>query len=293
MKPRTAIRDPKAELKSKVFCILGDKRVYRSKSPAMFNAVLKQSGIDGMYVPFMVEPGRIGEAVRSLKILNIAGANITLPYKEAVLPHINVLSEGANIIGAINTVARDGEVLKGYNTNAIGFMDALEEAEFETTGKTALVFGNGGAARAVVFMLNWLRAGTIYVAGRSVEKAMRVVTRIRGEAVSLDSLAEHALQAHIVVNATSVSGTAEATELALMVQKLQLPDCELVIDLNYGRSQNFWEDMAIAKDIPFMDGLSILANQARRSFALWTGVDVDPKEFLKALDEVAPGNDGS
>lgn len=287
MKPRTAIRDPKAELKSKVFCILGDERVYRSKSPAMFNAVLKQTGIDGMYVPFMVEPGRIGEAVRSLKVLNIAGANVTLPFKEAVIPHINVLSEGANIIGAINTVARDKEVLKGYNTNAIGFMDALEEAEFEASGKTALVIGNGGAARAVVFMLNWLRAGTIIVAGRSVEKAMRVVTRIRGEAISLDSLIEHSGQAHILVNATSVSSTAEASDLALMVQKLPLNQCELVIDLNYGRSQNFWEDMAIAKNIRFMDGRTILANQARRSFALWTGVDVDPKEFLKAMDEVA------
>ena len=142
----------------KVFCILGDKRTFRSKSPIMFNTVLKRIGMNGIYVPFSVEPEQIGKAVQSLKVLNIAGANVTVPYKESIIPHMDILSEGANIIGAINTIVFDGDTIKGYNTNAIGFMDALNEINFDVAGKSALVFGTGGAAKAVVFILNWLRA---------------------------------------------------------------------------------------------------------------------------------------
>ncbi len=283
MNARTPVRNPRIRIEKKVFCILSDERAFRSKSPLMFNTVLKRTGIDGIYVPFMVEPGHIEDAVKAIRALNIAGANVTLPYKEAVLPLVDVLSEGANIIGAINTIARDGETLKGYNTNAIGFMDALEEAGFETAGKTALVFGNGGAARAVVFMLNWLRAGTVYVAGRNKEKTERILSRIGGVAVSAESLPENPVHADILINTTSVSADSEGPELAGLVRKLRVPECQMVIDLNYGRSQCFWKDMADMQQIRFMDGLPILANQARRSFALWTGLDLEPEEFIRAL----------
>ena len=150
----------------KVFCILSDERVYSSKSPVMFSRVLQRVGIQAAYVPFKVNPKNLGLALQSLKVLNISGANVTVPFKEKVIPHLDVLSEGANIIGAINTIVCNGDSLKGYNTNAIGFMDALNDADFEVAGKSALVFGTGGAAKAVVFMLNWLRAATIRVAGR-------------------------------------------------------------------------------------------------------------------------------
>ncbi len=284
MNAHTPVRNPGTEIKKKVFCILGDERAFRSKSPVMFNAVLKRTGIDGVYVPFMVEPGHIEDAVRALRALNIAGANVTLPYKETVLPLVDVLSEGANIIGAINTIARDRETLKGYNTNAIGFMDALEESGFETAGKTALVFGNGGAARAVVFMLNWLQTGMIYVAGRNKEKTEKILSRIGGNAVAAEFFTDQPIHADIVINTTSVSSDAEGPELADLVKKLSLPECQMIVDLNYGRTQCFWEEIADARNIRFMDGLPILANQARRSFALWTGLDLEPEEFLKALN---------
>jgi len=269
----------------KVFCILSDERAFRLKSPAMFSVVMRRLGIKGIYVPFAVKPEDIGQAIQSLRILNIAGANITVPYKEKVIPFLDVLSEGANIIGAINTIVCDGDVLKGYNTNAIGFMDALSEAGFDAEGKTALVFGTGGAAKAVVFILNWLRTDSIIVAGRRKEKSEEIVHRFSGDAIEIYDLPDRPLHANIVVNATSVSSTDESPELAAVVEKLEVPGCELVLDLNYGHTQNFWQDMAKARGIRFMDGLSTLAYQARRTFALWTGAQVPPEEFLKALDE--------
>lgn len=271
----------------KVFCMLGDQRAFRSKTPAMFSEVLKQVGIKGFCVPFMVEPKQIGQALQSLRYLNINGASIAVPFKEMVIPHLDVLSEGATIIGAVNTVVHDGDVLKGYNTNAIGFMDALGEAGFEVAGKSALVFGTGGAAKAVVFILNWLRADSILVSGRNEEKTDQIVKRIGGEALPLGSLPERPVPVNIVVNTTSVSTPDESPEMAELVKKLDIPGCELVVDLNYGRSKNFWQDMARAKSIRFMDGLSTLAYQAKRTFTLWTRIQVEPQVFMKALKAVS------
>jgi shikimate dehydrogenase len=87
-----------------------------------------------------------------------------------------------------------------------------------------------------------------------------------------------------VVNATSVSSNDESAELSALVGRLQVPNCELILDLSYGRRQNFWQDRARTKNIRFMDGLPSLAYQARRTFALWTGVSVKPDVFLKALE---------
>ena len=269
----------------KVFCILSDERAGQSKSPIMFSRVLKRQGINGTYVPFVVKPQDLGQAIQSIRILHIAGASITVPYKEAVLPMLDILSEGANIIGAVNTVVRDGDRLKGYNTNAIGVMDALNEAGFNVDGKAALVFGTGGAARGVGVFLNWLRAATIYVAGRQMEKTESIIGAFGGEPLNMRLLSNRSWPVDIVVNATAVSSRDESPEMADLVSHLDIPGCQLVFDLNYGRQKNFWEELAHSKNIRFMDGLSALAYQARRTFALWTGLQVPPEEFLNALQE--------
>ena len=270
----------------KVYCIISDERAFRSKSPAMFSAVMKRLGLRATYVPFHVRPENIGQAMNSLRILNVAGANVTVPYKEAVVSHMDVLSEGANIIGAINTIVINGDVLKGYNTNAIGIMDALGDAGFNTEDKSALVFGNGGAAKAVVFILNWLRTGTIYVTGRNRGKAQAMVDRFGGKALPLSTVSDRPVPVHIVVNATAVSTGDESREMAEMAARLELPDCELVLDLNYDREDNFWQKMADRNGIRFMDGLTPLAYQARRTFALWTGMNVPPEVFIEELGAI-------
>lgn len=267
----------------KKFYILGDARVLHTKAPEIFSAIMKKAGIQGSYEPFVIAPGKLNDAVKSIRQMNIAGANVTLPYKESIVPYLDDLSEGATIIGSINTIVRVGDKLKGYNTNAIGFMDALKDADLDMAGKSALVFGTGGAARAVVFILNWVRANPILITGRNPNKIDAITKKIGGEAISLNSLAGKTLPVHLVVNATSVSSPGESPELAELVKHLDLPNCQMVIDLNYGRSRNFWQDMAQSKNIPFMDGLSSLANQAKRTFALWTGIQVKHEEVLTAI----------
>ena len=276
-------RDGRFENQTKIFCILSDERVFQAKSPEMFSILLKRVGMNAVYVPFRVEADCIGQALTSLRVLNIAGANIGVPYKETVIPYLDELSEGANFIGAINTIVRRGTLLKGYNTNAIGFMDALNHIDFDTGGKSVLIFGSGGAAKAVVFVLNWLRAEKIYIAGRNQARVGQLIESIGGVSKPLSELEGASLPVDFVVNTTSVSSAQESPELARLAAQLDLPGCQLIIDLNYGREQNFWEELAQSAGIRFMDGLLPLAFQARRSFALWTGLQVEADEVLKTL----------
>ena len=154
----------------KVFCILGDARASHSQSPAIFSKIMQKAGLNAVYVPFEIAPEKLGPAIEGLRALNIAGANVTAPFKEAVIPHLDLLSEGAQIVGAVNTITRSGSILKGYNTNAIGFMKALEKRGINVSGKPALIFGTGGAARAIIFMLKWLNADPIIIVGRNPGK---------------------------------------------------------------------------------------------------------------------------
>ncbi len=267
-----------------VYGIISDERAYRARSTAIFSTVLNRMGIKGAYVPFKVDPDQVGQALQSLHILNLAGANVTVPYKEAAVPFMDILSEGANIIGAINTIVVTEGKLKGYNTNAIGFMDALSKAEFDPEDKSALIFGTGGAARAVAFILNWQRTRTIYLAGRDEQKTQQMVKQFGGEARTFASLDGQALPVDIVINATSVSSRDESPEMAELVGSLELPECKMLVDLNYDRPNNFWEKKAADKGIQFMDGLMPLAYQARRTFQLWTGLQVPPEEFIAAIE---------
>ena len=270
----------------KIFCILSDERAFRSRSPALFTAIFKHIGISAAYVPLKVLPHDLGAAMQSLKTLNFSGANVTIPYKSRVIPHMNVLSEGANIIGAVNTIIRNGDELKGYNTNAIGFMDTLEEAGFEVTGKKALIFGSGGAARAVVFILNWLRADTIEISGRTAARVNDIITHIGGSATTLETLAKAPSEAEIIINTTPISSPEDSPDFYEFIKGQSFNGCRLIIDFNYGRPQNFWHRKARELDIPFIDGLTPLAHSARRTLLLWTRIDVAPSAFKAVLQEM-------
>ncbi len=266
-----------------IYCIISDERVHRIRSPRMYNRILQRMGLIGAYVPFMVDPENLGRALESLKVLNISGANISAPYKEKATQFMDILSEGAQIIGSVNTVVCKAGLLKGYNTNAIGFMDALCAMGFEAAGKRALVFGSGGVARAVAFILNWLRAEKVTIAGRNKERIWDLANRFSGQGLLLSELDGRKFSVDIVINATSVSSPDESSELSSQVSRLELSGCQIILDLNYGRRENFWQQRAQELDLTFQDGLSALAFQARRTFSLWTGMEVPPEAFLAAL----------
>jgi len=273
----------------KVFGFLSDERAFASKAPAFYRVLMELVGISGTYTAFMVEPEDLEAAVQGLRALHIAGANIGVPYQEQIIPHLFALSEGAKIIGAVNTIVRHGRYYKGFNTNALGFMDALGAAGFKTAAcKSALVVGTGGAARAAVFVFNWLGIPSMVVTGRQLKHAQKLVTHIGGGQPNiLASLAGQPITANIVINATTVSHADEAPDLATLIKQIDLCDCQMVVDFNYNKQPNIWRELADRQGVKFMDGLPILGHQATHALALfWPGLKISPATVAAAVKKI-------
>jgi len=271
----------------KLLGVMGDQRVLHSLSPRMHKAVISGLGLDICYLPFVVEPDQVGPAVAGLRALGALGANVTVPHKRAVIPHLDRLSARARRLGAVNTIVNREGSLEGHNTDVEGFSRALAQAGQPVPGRRVLVLGAGGAARAVVAALAEQEPDRLWVAARRQEAAARLTAELGGEPLALAQVAEPASQAHILVNATSVSSPDEGPELARLVQSLEPEHCRLIMDLNYGRRQNLWAELARRAGCLFQDGLPMLAHQARLSFRLWTGQEPPLKEFLRPLERAS------
>ena len=138
--------------KTKVLGLLGWP-VEHSLSPAMHNAAFEHIGLDCCYVTFPVKPGFLKDAVRSVRALNLAGVNVTMPHKENVIPLLDKVDADASFIGAVNTIVNSNGKLIGYNTDGRGFMRSLSEAQISVNKKNVLILGAGGASRAIGFYL--------------------------------------------------------------------------------------------------------------------------------------------
>jgi shikimate dehydrogenase len=268
----------------KIYCILSDERAFRSKSPTMHNAVFRQLDMNAVYVPFHVATGQLGIAINGLRALNVAGANVTVPFKERAIPYLDVLSEEVLAIGAVNTIVSRNGQLHGHNTDVQGFVHAVREAGYDPSDRTALVFGTGGAARGVSHALKMMGADVV-VAGRDFQKAQAVAHVVDAGVVDFDFLRGEKFRAELVVNVTSISSRTEAPEFATTIAGLQLQGCEFVADVNYGRPDNFWAQLASDTNSQFMDGIPMLAHQARQSLRLWSGREVSADLFRNGLEQ--------
>jgi shikimate dehydrogenase len=263
--------------------IISDERAYRSKSPAMHNHVMARIGLDGLYMAWSVRPDRVADAVAGLRALGIRGANVTVPYKEAVMPYLDHLSDQAKAIGAVNTIVHEGDRLEGHNTDALGFRAALADLNVDIRGAGVMVLGAGGAAKAVLSALKDSGAAGITLLGRNPDRTRATAALFGARPASLEDIRTLNQPVDLFVNASAVSSPGEAPELANILADVRMKGLRLVYDLNYGRPQNLFRDWAETVGARFSDGLAMLAHQARESFFLWTGQKPDVSEFLAGL----------
>ena len=248
--------------------------VAHSRSPRLHGYWLAHHRVDGAYVPMAVRPEQIGDALRAMAVLGFRGTNLTLPHKESALRHVDTLSPTARRIGAVNTivVGPHGE-LQADNTDAFGFIEHLNTSapNWRQAGRSAVVIGAGGAARAVVVAL--LDAGV---------KDLRLINRTEARAAALaDALGPDitvvpwserraALDgAGLLVNTTSLGMTGhEPLDLDLGA----LPRDAVVDDLVYAPLETALLKAARARGHRVVDGLGMLLHQARPGFEAWFGV---------------------
>ena len=268
----------------KVLAILSDQRVHKTASPALHNTVIQARNLEKeyCYVPLEIHGEDLAEALAGLRALNIAGANVTIPYKERVGEFLDEVSASAKAAGAINTIIRRGDKLIGDNTDIIGYIDSLKFNNINPKGKKVCIVGNGGAARGLIVGLKQAGAEKIIIAGRSADKASTLAKEFNIAYTTIAELETLKNSIDIITNTTPISTAEESPELAEFILNLDFTSLDAVVDINYGRANTFWESLAKRTGAVFIDGQPMLALQGRAAFEMWTGIKVTEDEYLKS-----------
>ena len=251
-----------------------------SLSPLIHNAAFRNLKLDWTYLAFAVEPSALPAAIAGLRALGAAGANVTMPHKEAVLPLLDEISGDARHVGAVNTIQRFGDRLIGHNTDVDGLREFLSaDAGCNVSGRKGLVLGSGGAARAAVKALSDLGAGEISVAARNEERAgplLELSPGVHSTFVAWSDAASAATNAHIVINATPLGMNEEDP-----LPEAQWREGQEVVDLVYSPPMTPLLERARSGGATVWGGLGMLIRQAAASFQIWTGQD-PPLEAMSA-----------
>jgi len=245
----------------------------------MHNAAFAAVGLNWCYVAFPVPRDHLGEALRGLGPLGIAGANVTVPHKEAALAYLDDTTDDARAIGAVNTIRVDGGRLIGYNTDGAGMLDALErDGGAAVGGGRAVIVGAGGAARAAAFALVGAGAASVVLANRNWDRAAALAESVRRvfpscsvEALPLDGAAMAAAlaEAGLLIQATTVGGGAQRALSPVAAAGLHAG--LVVMDMIYEPRETVLLRDAGARGCRTLGGLAMLAYQGARAFEIWTG----------------------
>ncbi len=254
--------------------------VAHSLSPAIHNAAFASLGLDWVYVPLPVAQGSLRAAADGLVSLGFRGANVTMPHKTESADLADDLAEEARRLRAVNTFVVTGERLHGHNTDAPGFDRFLRrDVGFDPRGRSALVFGAGGAARAAAFALATSGVGELSVAVREAARAAELLEAVEGTSVRPSVVAfddAENMSADLVVNATPLGADGQTAP-----PLPRLAPGVVVIDLLYRPAITPLQAAARAAGAEAHGGIGLLLHQAALSFELWTGTPA-PLEVMSA-----------
>ena len=264
--------------------------ISENPTQAMVEAAYQHHGLDWRYLTIEVAQDGLEAAVAGARAMGFAGVNCTLPHKVKVIEYLDGLGESASLMGAVNCVVqRDGKLI-GENTDGKGFVESLKELT-NPEGKSVVMFGAGGAARAIGVEVALAGASSITVVNRSVERGEELTQllndRVPAEAnfVSWDSTFNIPEGTDVVINATSI-GLFPDVDARLNFNIDTLTEAMVVADVIPNPPQTNLVKDARAKGCKVIDGLGMLVNQGVIGIRYWTGVDPDPRVMRAALEEI-------
>ncbi len=255
---------------------------------AMIEAAFAHHGLNWRYVNMEVAPEDLGAAVRGARALGFRGFNCSLPHKVAVVQHLDGLGESAALMGAVNCVVRRGDKLIGENTDGKGFLKSLRSVS-DPKGKAIVLFGAGGAARAIAVELALAGAKRFTVVNRSRERGAALVDLLRGT-LNLDAelviwRGDYAVRegSDIVINATSIGLYDAQARLNLDLDSLK--PTMVVADVIGNPPHTHLIREAERRGCTALDGLGMLVNQGIVGVQYWTGVEPDAVVMRSALED--------
>ena len=264
------------------------KPIKHSISPFIHNLAFENTGINGVYLAWEIAEEDLAVTMENVKRYDMFGLNISMPYKQAVIPYLDQLTKSAQLIGAVNTIIpREGQLI-GHNTDGIGFFKSLDKrAGFQVQGKVMTVLGGGGAATAIIAQAALDGAAKIFVFSRSqsIERhtatAQKISkeTQVPIEVLSLEDsslLQEKIFQSRLLVNGTSVGMDGKSL---VVDEETILPQNLLVVDVIYQPFETPFINFAKQQGATTVNGLGMLLFQAAEAFQIWTGKEM-PTDYI-------------
>jgi 3-dehydroquinate dehydratase / shikimate dehydrogenase len=246
-----------------------------SLSPAMMNAAFRRENVNAVYLPLHAKA--LKDLLTCVKEIPIHGLSVTMPYKEAILPHLDNTDSHTTKIGACNTVVRaqDGK-LYGFNTDTAGIVRPLERRLNTLEGARILVLGAGGAARAAVFGLKE-RGCEVYILNRSLAAAKKLAHQARARIMKRPDLKKLAFD--VIINATPV-GMGNTRETPLQDKEI---NARYVFDMVYDPAETRLLKLAKERGAQVIPGIEMFVHQAARQFEIWTGKPAPFDEMLRVV----------
>jgi shikimate dehydrogenase len=269
-----------------------------SLSPKLHSAALQACNLDGDYSLFPIAPNdirSIGSLLDRVRTGELTGLNVTIPHKQNAIRFLDGLTLCAKAIGAVNTVYLKEGSLIGDNTDAQGFLSDLDtfrkewltqiEGGHENTGKSALIIGAGGSARAVAYALE--RSGwTVTIAARHIEQALGFANHhlqvIRYDSLHLEDLLS---TFQLIVNTTPV-GMSPNTNSSIWIKDLPFPKDAALYDLIYNPRETLLFRQARNAGLQARTGMGMLVEQAALAFQIWTGHDIPRSIMFEAINHI-------
>jgi len=264
--------------------------ISENPTQVMVEAAYRHHGLDWRYLTIEVAPEGLAEAVAGAKSMGFRGFNCTIPHKVSVIDHLDGLGESAEVMGAVNCVVIEDGKLIGQNTDGKGFVSSLRELT-DPAGQRVVIFGAGGAARAISVELALAGASHLTIVNRSVERGEGLVDllndRVPAEAAFAAWEGDYVIPTGtgVVINATSI-GLFPDVDARLAIDMDSLAGDMVVADVIPNPPLTNLVKDARAKGCPVIDGLGMLVNQGVIGIKYWTGVDADPSVMRQALEDV-------
>lgn len=266
------------------YFVLGNP-VSHSLSPLMHNLSLEHYRMEGEYFAVSLQPDEFSELAVHLLSDYFRGANVTLPYKQTIIEYLDRLDTTAREVGAVNTIVKEDNRLVGYNTDIYGFTFPLAEFKDRLDGGRAIIFGTGGASRAVVAALKDLNMVEIILISRKPRsvKDFEIHDNVYVEGYGAwTSLSE---EAELIVNATPLGMYPKVEGCPVRDQEKQFLANRICYDLVYNPRKTTFLSMAEEVGGTTVEGLEMLIHQGSRAFELWTGKPFPIDKVEQRLNE--------
>lgn len=265
--------------------------IKHSISPFIHNSAFEATNTNGVYLAWEVDATELAETVANIRRYQMYGINLSMPYKEQVIPYLDRLSEEACLIGAVNTVVNREGTLIGYNTDGKGFFKSLPS--FKISRKRVVLLGAGGAAKAILAqaILDGVSQISVFVRSSSMEKTRPYLEKIQnatGFRVDLfalediQELQDSITQADLLVNATSVGMDGSSQPIPTSIV---LPEKLMVADVIYQPFETPFLKWAKEQGNQSINGLGMLLYQAAEAFELWTGKEMPTDQIWELLKQ--------